>query len=105
MVADWVRQQTGVDPAVSLRGAYSTATGALRLIRGYGGFLPMWRQHMAAAGFVETDTPAVGDVGVVSHPGQDIAAIRVPGAWAAKAERGVLIEDMPMLCAWSLARG
>lgn len=106
LVADWIVQRTGIDPAAGFRGAYSDLRGALRLIRGAGGFLSMWRLHMTLAGFDETTEPTVGDVGVVrDRAGQDIAAIRVPTGWAAKAERGVLIEDLPMLCAWSLARG
>ena len=106
LVADWIVERTGIDPAAGFRGAYSDLRGALRLIRGAGGFLAMWRVHMTLAGFDETAEPAVGDVGVVREAGgRDIAAIRVPGNWAVKAERGLLIEDLPMLCAWSLACG
>ncbi len=61
---------------------------------------------MALAGFNLTSEPAPGDVGVVrDRANQIVAAIRTPSAWAMKAARGVLIEDVPMLCAWSLARG
>jgi hypothetical protein len=105
-VADFVRARTGIDPAADLRGSYSTERQALRLIRRWGDFMTMWKVHMALAGFNETRAPVAGDVGVVrDRAGQVVSAIRVPGAWAAKASRGVVIEDFPMLCAWSLARG
>ncbi|MFK5596493.1 DUF6950 family protein [Methylobacterium sp. HMF5984] len=105
-VADWILARTGIDPAADLRGTYTNATGALRLIRAWGDFLTMWRVHMALAGFNETRTPAVGDVGVVrGGDGAIVAAIRVPGAWVGKAPRGLTHDDMPAFCAWSLARG
>lgn len=106
LVADWIVERTGIDPAAGFRGAYADLRGALRLIRGAGGFLAMWKVHMTLAGFDETSDPAVGDVGVVRDGlGREVAAIRVPGAWAGKTERGLHIEDLPMLCAWSLTRG
>lgn len=105
-VADWVLSRTGVDPAPDLRGSYCSALGARRKMRMWGGFETMWRVHMALAGFNTTRAPEMGDVGVVrDRGGQMIAAIRIPGAWAAKAERGLLYEDMPMIVAWSLSRG
>lgn len=106
LAADWVWRRTGIDPAADLRGRYQDARGALRLIRRWGDFETMWRVHMALAGFNLTSEPQPGDVGVVrDRADQIVAAIRTPGAWAMKAARGVLIEDVPMLCAWSLARG
>ena len=105
-VADYVLKRTGVDPAADLRGSYCSALGALRKMRMWGGFETMWRVHMALAGFNITKAPEMGDVGVVrDQSGQMIAAIRIPGAWAAKAERGLLYEDMRMIVTWSLARG
>ena len=105
-VADWILERTGVDPAADLRGAYTNATGALRLIRAWGDFLTMWKVHMAFAGFNETRAPETGDVGVVrGADGAVVAAIRVPGAWVGKAARGLTHENFPALCAWSLARG
>lgn len=104
--ADWVLARTGVDPAADLRGAYADERGALRLIRRWGGFDLMWKVHMAMAGFNETRAPHEGDVGVVRDgSGRMVSAIRVHGGWAAKAADGLIIEDFPMIVAWSLRRG
>lgn len=105
-VADWIKAQTGIDPAADLRGTYHNLAGALRQIRRWGDFETMWRVHMAVAGFNTTKAPQLGDVGVVvDATGQTIAAIRTERGWAAKAERGVIIEDFCMVVAWSIARG
>lgn len=106
MAATWVLERTGIDPAADLRDAYHDARGALRLIRTWGGFETMWSVHMALAGFNLTARPTAGDVGVLrDRAGQTVAGIRVGTAWAMKAARGVLIEDVPCIAAWSLARG
>lgn len=105
MTCSWVKKRTGIDPGAHLR-RYSGLAAAERIIRRHGGFLPMWRTCMSAAGFPETNAPQIGDVGVVRDAaGQQVAAIRINGAWAGKTTRGVQIEDFPMLAAWSLARG
>lgn len=104
-VCSWLLKATGTDPGAHLR-SYSGFAAAERIIRAHGGFLPLWASCMAAAGFREIAAPRLGDVGVVRDAaGQEVAAIRVRGAWAGKAPTGVQIEDFPMLAAWSLARG
>lgn len=61
---------------------------------------------MALAGFNLTSQPQPGDVAVVRTPvGQIVAGIRVGPGWAMKTERGIGVAEVPMLCAWSLARG
>lgn len=105
-VADYVRDVTGRDPASAFRGAYTNETGAMRLVRRYGSMAAMWRVHMAACDFDETDSPEVGDVGVVCDRAEQIVpAIRVADGWAAKSKGGVVIEDFPMIVAWSIVRG
>ncbi len=105
MACRWLLKATGIDPGAHLR-SYSGLAAAERIVRAHGGFLPLWASCMAVAGFREITAPRLGDVGVVvDAAGQEVAAIRVRGAWAGKSRRGVQIEDFPMLAAWSLARG
>ncbi|WP_244480645.1 DUF6950 family protein [Methylobacterium sp. Leaf399] len=105
-VADWVKAETGTDPAAALRGTYASAFGAARQIARFGGYEIMWRVCMAVAGFNTTRDPQNGDVGVViDAAGNTVSAIRFDGQWAAKSEGGVVIEDFRMLVAWSLSRG
>ena len=104
-VCSWLLKATGTDPGAHLR-SYSGLPAAQRIIRAYGGFLPMWRVCMGVAGFQETTAPRLGDVGVVRDAtGQEVAAIRIRDAWAGKSATGVQIERFPMLAAWSLTRG
>jgi len=105
-VADWVLKVTGVDPAADLRGTYTNEVGAARQIIRWGGYVSMWRVHMATAGFNTTTFPQEGDVGVVLDAAdQTISAIRFDGKWAAKTTNGIIVEDFRMLVAWSLSRG
>jgi hypothetical protein len=105
-VADWIVKATGTDPAADLRGTYTNEIGALRQIIRWGGYVPMWRVHMAMAGFNTTTFPQEGDVGVVlDAAGQTVSAIRFDDKWAAKTTGGIIIEDFRMLVAWSLQRG
>lgn len=105
-VADWVEKATGIDPAGHLRGTYASGFGAARQIARFGGYVLMWRLHMAVAGFVTTRAPQEGDVGVVlDAAGNTVSAIRFDEKWAAKSEGGIVVEDFRMLVAWSLKRG
>lgn len=105
-VASWVERATGIDPAANLRGTYASAFGAARQIARFGGFVVMWRLHMAVAGFNTTHDPVEGDVAVVvDAAGNTVSAIRFDDKWAAKSEGGIVVEDFRMLVAWSLKRG
>lgn len=100
---DWVVTLRGIDPAAPLRGRYRTAIGAERHIRRAGGLEPLARTLMDAAGFAVTTTPRAGDLGlVVDAARQHVLAIRLVAGWAAKAKRGIVIEDFPMIVAWSI---
>lgn len=104
--ANWIRELTGIDPAADLRGTYGTESEARRIVARWGGFLTMWKVHMALAGFSETRAPIEGDVGVVRDAaGQIVSAIRVTDGWAAKTKGGLVIEEFAVLCAWSVVRG
>ena len=101
MMADWCRIRRGVDPAETLRGRYSTALGAMRHVRRLGGFEGMARSLMAGCGFVTTDAPVTGDVGLVEHPVVGpMFAIRCALGWAVKSPEGVAVESYPAIVAW-----
>lgn len=101
VMSDWCRLRRGVDPAASFRGRYRTRLGALRHVRRLGGFEATARTVMAGAGFVTTDAPLVGDVGLVAHPASGpIFAIRCALGWAMKSPEGVAVGAYPALVAW-----
>lgn len=100
---DWVLARRGVDPAAPLRGRYRSQAGARRIIAGYGGLEALARSFMASAGLSVTTTPVAGDVGlVIDAAGQQVLAIRTRSHWAAKARRGVVFENFPVIVAWSV---
>lgn len=100
-MADWCRRVRGVDPAARLRGRYRSAGGALRTVHRRGGFEAVVRALMADAGFVTTDAPRPGDVGLVDHPAVGPAcAIRCALGWAVKSPAGVALGAFPTLAAW-----
>lgn len=86
----------GIDPMASLRGRYSDAMGAARLIQSWGGFVAMASGLARAAGLVVSDGQP-GDIGL-SVPGDaggpDGRALLIciqPGAWAGKSDLGYSI--------------
>jgi hypothetical protein len=102
-MADWCRKVRGNDPAATLRGQYSTAAGAMRHVLRLGGFETMARTLMAANGYVTTEAPRVGDVGLVAHPAVGpVFAIRCALGWAVKSPDGVAVDDYPVIAAWSV---
>jgi len=101
-VADWVRSQTGRDPALRLRGTFDCALGSARIVRRGGGLVPLVSDLMARHGLPETAEPQMGDVGVVETPAGELAAISTGDAWAVKAKDGLAIVRAPVLKAWAV---
>lgn len=100
--SDWMLAQRGIDPAAPLRGRYSTMRGALRHIRRLGGFETMVSDLMRAAGFVETDAPKMGDVGVVDSDQGQALAIRTQIGWAVKGVNGFVVAPFQHTKAWTV---
>ncbi len=92
---DVFRVLHGIDPMGPVRG-YADAMGAARLIKSYGGFLPMADALAGAAG-LSTSDGVPGDIGVSSigaAEGPERRALLIcigPGAWAGKTELGYAI--------------
>lgn len=62
------------------------------------------RWAMAQLGCDETDAPLRGDVGLIAIADRPTAAICVGRErWAARGERGVVIQPAPVLAAWRVA--
>lgn len=105
-VADWVRSVIGRDPAAPFRGRYRTVLGRERLLRRLGGMEAAMRDGAARVGLSATDRPVSGDVGLIRHRGQALAAIHTDGLWAVQSSAGltVLCADA-VVQAWSVPHG
>lgn len=118
---DWVRERTGVDAMADLRGRYRTADEAVALLRASGcdTLEHAVRIGAARAGLEVTETPRLGDVGLVEVDPRPwdvgvwemdksareaaifcILCIRMDHAWAAPGLRGIAETRAPALICW-----
>lgn len=108
--ADWVRSQTGQDPASAWRGRYRSLSGAERIIRRGGGLPALVSAGMGRIGLPEI-APALaedGDVGLVHATVtignrvrvRDVGAIRVAGGWAVLTDDGCVVGPFEAVVAW-----
>lgn len=106
--ASWIAETTGTDPTGDVRGTYRDAEGASRLLADAGGMVPMFDRTLLPLGFVRTDAPADGDVGVIVAPSgldgfaKEIGAIRFGPLWATLAPAGVVRKQAEFIAAWRL---
>ena len=108
--ADWVRQCRGVDPAASMRGAYSSPQELNRRFGWLYDPLAVLEPRMTDAGLPATETPLVGDVGLVlQSSGGGVQAWHQGGVclgngiWAVKGMEGVGAHvPAHILRAWSV---
>lgn len=101
--ADCVLATTGHDPAADLRGTYTTALGAARVLSAIGG-LPAAGARGGPA--IPPLAAAVGDVGLVQHDGRDLMAVCAGSVWLAPAANG--LAALPLSAAtlaWRVAHG
>jgi hypothetical protein len=108
--ASWVAEQIGTDPAEQLRGTYRDEEGAHALLDASGGLVPFMASHLEPLGFVRTDTPTDGDVGVIAtlvgfgEHIKEIAAVRFGPLWATLGRRGVVAKKADFIASWRLCR-
>ena len=111
LCATWIQEATGVDVVPHLRGLYSDAIGAERLIVRSGGMIALAANLLESRGFLRTETPADGDVGIVLAPAgfagsevsiRQIAAIRFGKLWAAMGQGGVIVKSAECVAAWKI---
>lgn len=100
MVADWVRECTGIDGAAPWRGRYRTVQGFLRHLRAGGGVEGVMSQGAALAGLRETMEPKRGDIGVIEAAGAKVGAICTGRQWVAVGQRGLSAIAAEPLRAW-----
>jgi hypothetical protein len=106
--ASWVAEVTGIDPAADLRGTYQDAAGAHRVLEVAGGIVAFAKSRLEPLGFVPTDSPSDGDLGVVRAPAgmSDsitlVSAIRFGPLWAILAPAGVIARKLEHVAAWRL---
>ncbi|ULJ73586.1 DUF6950 family protein [Rhizobium gallicum] len=105
--ASWVANQTGVDPAEKVRGTYRDEEGALAFVARSGGLIPMIDTGVKPLGYLRTNEPVTGDIGVVLAPSdidgkvKEIGAIRFGPLWAVLAPAGVRAHRYDFVAAWS----
>lgn len=104
---EWVRLRTGIDPVAVSGAAWSCEREANAVIAGVGGVRDGGAELFRRCGLVETDAPAVGDIGVIEAmrkgQGMHVAAIFTGARWAFPAEpRGLAMARGNLLVAWSL---
>lgn len=107
LLAGWWKCVHGVDPAKSLRGTYSTDAEKDALLEREGGLLAVVERLAAGAGAKPTETPSLGDFGVIEHakPFGAICAGTAGQAlcWAIRTEKGVgFLTNPKVLKAWSI---
>ncbi|MCV9965713.1 hypothetical protein OIU34_27975 [Pararhizobium sp. BT-229] len=102
--ASWIRECIGVDPAAAVRGTYSTEEGAHRLLASRGGLVAYADSQLLPLGFTRTDSPKVGDVGVVSTTTPtgttQSAAINFSKTWAMLSPGRVVAKRADLVAAW-----
>jgi hypothetical protein len=100
-LANWVRLNTGIDPAPSLRGAYRSERGWKRIVIKAGGMVALVDRLASEAGLIRVLKPAVGDVAVIDVPSIGPAgAIRAERRWAMKFIGGLFAVDLPPVAVW-----
>lgn len=101
--ADAVQAQTGLDPAADLRGTYSDAAGAARVLRAHGGL-----RGVAVRGGAPIAPlfAATGDVGLVRDERRPLLAVCAGIHWLAVTSAGLrALPFSAALMVWGVGRG
>lgn len=102
LLANWVREVLGIDPAFGLRGAYSDAEWPT-IVAKEGGLVALVGRLAIVAGLEPTGAPSIGDIGVVETRLGPTGAIRTTGGWAMKVSDGIVrLRNATVLAAWRL---
>jgi hypothetical protein len=100
--ADCVQATTGIDHAADVRGSYSSAAGALRVLAELGGI------EAVAARAGEPIPPlaaGVGDIGLIVLDDRALLAVCLGAVWLAPTARGLAAHALPEATqAWRVAR-
>lgn len=100
--ADCIEACTGVDPAAEMRGTYSDAAGAARLVKNRGGMAAIAAAHCGSE--VLPALAQTGDIGLVFNDGRECLAVCGGSTWHAPSAAGVVALPMQQaLRAWRVA--
>lgn len=90
LIADWWLTNHGVDPARSLRGAYSDETGKATIVEAAGGLVPLVAGIAASVGAEQCAANKDGDFAVLALPSHTASCgIRCGRFWAVRSETGI----------------
>jgi hypothetical protein len=104
-IADWVREQRGVDPMAYCRGGYADERGAGALLSGYGGLPRAVGRALRRSGAAMTRDPQPGDIAVVAVNDVAACAIRTERRWALRLDDGMALlplDRVRVIAAWSI---
>jgi Domain of unknown function (DUF6950) len=101
-VCEWIAAEKGFDPVAKYRKRFKTARGFQRFIVRNGGNEAFSRMVARKAGLVETETPQLGDVGLIYADGAMMAIKGDKNNWIAKTSGGVAIGPFECIVAWRL---
>lgn len=88
--ADCVWAMTGSDPAFDVRGQYSDADGAARLLAKFGGVVALAEDRLGAE--VPPRCASIGDIGVVESEGRECLAVNNGTLrWLVPGEHGLVL--------------
>ncbi len=104
MPADWCREESGIDPAATIRDTYCDEESWQVVADAAGGLVPLWRRLGTRAGLKIIRQPAIGDIGLVGiGDGQVYGAILGPrGRWMVKLDRGIVGGGFDCISAWGV---
>lgn len=100
MVADWVRENTGIDGAEPWRGRYATRLGYLRHLKAGGGVEGVVSRGAGLAGLATTNAPRRGDIGIIETDQGPTAAICLGSRWMTTGRHGVAVMKTAASTAW-----
>ena len=109
-LADWIAERGGVDPALGLRGCYSTMLGAARIVADAGGMVALVEGRVELAGVSRAACGARGDIAVIDIAGDggeqfgnQAGAILLGGTAVFLSQAGLLIlqrSEINLVAAW-----
>lgn len=104
-IADWMREQSGIDPMAYCRGGYEGARGAAAMISGWGGLPRAVGRALRRSGVPLTRDPQPGDIAVVVLRGIAACAIRTERWWALRMDDGMAMlpfDRVRVIAAWKI---
>lgn len=101
--ADCLHAVTGVDPAADLRGTYSDAQGAARVLGFLGGVVDLAIRHCGPV--IPTALAQPGDIGLTTQDGRQTLAVCTGMHWHVPAAAGLVALDAAQVSrAWRCCR-